>query len=99
MAPRALTDSAIISPARDVLVSEFGDELVILNLEDGVYYGLDDVGARSWRLLQGSVTVPAIRNALVEEYEVDPDRAEHDIRALLEECASRGLVEIQEPSS
>jgi hypothetical protein len=88
-------DSAVISPARDILVSEFGDELVILNLRDGIYYGLDDVGARIWRILKQSATISAIRDALVEEYDVDPDRSERDVRALVEECASRGLVEIR----
>ena len=97
MAARGVPDSAIISPARDVLVSEFGDELVILNLGDGVYYGLDDVGARIWRLLQQSASIPTIRDAILDEYEVDADRCDRDLRALLEECASRGLVEIREP--
>jgi hypothetical protein len=90
-----IPDSAVISPAKDVLVSEFGDELVILNLRDGIYYGLDDVGARIWRILKQSATISAIRDALVEEYDVDPDRSERDVRTLVEECASRGLVEIR----
>lgn len=96
MTPRDIPDSAIISPATDVLVSEFGDELVILNLRDGVYYGLEDVGARIWKLVQEPVSVLAIRETLVSEYDVEPTRGERDIRALLEQLVAHGLVEIRE---
>ena len=36
-----------------------GDEVVLLNLRDGVYYGLDGVGARVWTLVQEPRTVAA----------------------------------------
>ena len=96
MGARTISNSAVISAASDVLVSEFGEELVILNLRDGVYYGLEDVGSRIWSLLQEPVTISMLRDALVEEFDVDPARSERDVRALLEEFAAHGLVEIQE---
>ncbi|RPH64527.1 MAG: PqqD family protein [Acidobacteria bacterium] len=96
MGARTISNSAFISAASDVLVSEFGEELVILNLRDGVYYGLEDVGSRIWSLLQEPVTISMLRDALVEEFDVDPARSERDVRALLEELAAHGLVEIQE---
>ena len=82
--------------ASDVLVSEFGNELVLLNLRDGVYYGLEDVGARLWSLLKKPTTLPAIRDALVSEYDVEPQRCERDARALIGDLVARGLVTIQE---
>ncbi|HEY6361484.1 MAG TPA: hypothetical protein VIX63_10285 [Vicinamibacterales bacterium] len=44
----ALSDSDIIAVGPDVLTSEFDSELVILDLRQGVYYGLEHVGARIW---------------------------------------------------
>lgn len=87
---------ATIVAAKDMLSSEFGTELVLLNLHDGVYYGLEDVGARIWKLLQQPVTVVAMRDALVSEYDVEPGRCERDLRALLGKLASRGLIEIRQ---
>ena len=81
--------------AGDVLASEFGDELIILNLRDGVYYGLEDVGARIWQLLQRPISVAALRDALVTEFEVDPARCEQDVLTLLADLAGKGLVEIR----
>jgi len=94
MTARPIPDSAAVVAATDVLSSSFEDELVILDLRDGVYYGLEDVGAQIWALLQEPTSVAAIREAIVAAYDVDPARCERDIRALLSELANRGLVQI-----
>jgi hypothetical protein len=78
--------------ADDVLASAFEDEMVLLNLKDGVYYGLDGVGTRIWSLMARPVTVGAIRDAIVAEFEVEPARCEADLRALLASLLDRGLV-------
>lgn len=90
-----VSDQATVVAAGDVLASEFGDELIILNLRDGVYYGLEDVGARIWQLLQRPISVAALRDALVTEFEVDPTRCEQDVLTLLADLAGKGLVEIR----
>ena len=71
---------------------DLGGEYVILNLEAGVYYGLDDVGSRVWELIHSPATVEEIRDTLVAEYDVDPVRCEHDLLRLLQEMFSAGLV-------
>jgi len=96
MTTRRIADSATVVVAADLLASAFGKELVILNLKDGVYYGLEDVGARIWALLQRPIRVAALRDALVAEYDVEPERCGRDLRSLLQELASRGLVEVRE---
>ena len=98
VAAQTIRDSATIVVADGLLATEFGNELVILNLQDGVYYGLEDVGARIWALLKQPVTLSAIRDAIVSEYDVEPTSCERDVRALVEELATKGLVEIQECS-
>ena len=70
-------------------------EAAILNLESGVYYGLDSVGARIWDLIKEPKTVKELRDTLVEEFEVAPDRCEADLRDLLEKLSAEGLVEIK----
>jgi hypothetical protein len=92
----ALSDSTVMVAAGDVLVSDFGGELVLLNLRDGVYYGLDDVGARIWALLKRPVTLAVIRNAVVAEYDVDPELCNRDVRSLVGDLAAKGLVEVLE---
>ena len=87
--------SSIVVATKDQASADLAGEAVILNLESGVYYGLDAVGARIWNLIQEPRTVNEIRDALLEEYEVEPDRCERDIVALLEQLADAGLIEIR----
>jgi hypothetical protein len=73
------------------------DETVILHLEDGVYYGLDPVGTSIWQLLQEPRPVAEIRDRIVEEFDVDPERCARDLDALLSDLAERRLIEVSEP--
>jgi hypothetical protein len=79
--------------ARDQVSSDLGKEVAILDLKAGVYYGLDAVAARIWNLIQEPRTVNEIRDILLEEYEVEPERCERDLLALLERLAAEGLIE------
>jgi hypothetical protein len=72
-----------------------GEESAILNLKNSVYYGMNTVGARVWDLLKQPKSVTELRNALLEEFEVDEARCGGDLLALLETMRSEGLIEIR----
>jgi sulfur transfer complex TusBCD TusB component (DsrH family) len=69
-----------------------GDEAVILGLQDGVYYGLDTVGARVWTLLATPRRVAEIVDTVAEEFDVPLDRCERDVLALLDDLSARRLI-------
>jgi hypothetical protein len=94
-----ITPSSIVVAAQDQVSSDLSGEAVILNLATGVYYGLDDVGARIWGLLRQPCSVDVIRDAIVGEYDVDPDRCERDLLALLQELAAARLIEVKDVAS
>ena len=73
-----------------------GDESAILNIKNSVYYGVNPVGATVWNLLKEAKTVGQIRDAILNEYEVDALRCEKDLFALLEEMRSEGLIEVRD---
>jgi hypothetical protein len=81
---------------RDQVSSDLKGEVAILDLKAGVYYGLDDVGARIWHLLQEPKTVDQIRDVLLQEYEVEADRCERDLLTLLQRLADEGLIEVED---
>ena len=85
--------------AKDQVSSDLGEEVAILNLKAGVYYGLDAVGARIWSLIQEPRKVDEIRDVLLEEYEVEPERCERDLFALLQRLASEGLIQVEDEAS
>jgi Coenzyme PQQ synthesis protein D (PqqD) len=73
---------------------ELQGEEVILNLQSGVYYGLDSVGAVIWKLIEEPRTVASIRDAMLEKFEVDAERCEKDLFVLLSRLSEEGLIEI-----
>ena len=63
------------------------------------YYSLEGVGARIWGLIQEPKTVKEIRDAILNDYAVEPERCERDLLAVLQEMAEEGLVEVKPPSN
>lgn len=74
-------------------------EAAILNLESGVYYGLNAVGARIWHLIQEPRTVNELLGILLKEFEVSPERCEADLHELLRKLVAEGLVKIENEAS
>jgi Coenzyme PQQ synthesis protein D (PqqD) len=89
------TDYSRVVATKDQIFSELQGEAVILDINSGVYYGLNQVGASIWNLIQDPKTVKEIRDALLAEYEVDSKACETDILLLLEDLVTKGLIEIR----
>jgi hypothetical protein len=87
---------SVVAASKDQVSSDLGGEAAILDLEAGVYYGLDEVGARIWELIQEPRSAREVRDALLAEYDVEPERCERDVLALLQELADAGLVEVRD---
>ena len=77
-----------------VTFSEVDGEMVLLNLESGKYYGLDEVGARSFALMAEHSNIQAAFQALLAEYEVESHRLEIDLIALVEDLEKHGLLRV-----
>ncbi len=85
----------MVLAAPDQVSSDLAGESVILNLKTGLYYGLNEVGANIWDLIQSPKTVAEICQAILEQYNVAPEQCEQDVFVLLQEMLDAKLVEIQ----
>jgi Coenzyme PQQ synthesis protein D (PqqD) len=72
--------------------AQLADGAVIMNVETGIYYGLDPIGSRIWTLIERGTPTSAIVDTLEAEYAVEPDRLKADVEALLQALAAKGLV-------
>jgi Coenzyme PQQ synthesis protein D (PqqD) len=89
-----LSIHSIVIATREQVSCPLGEESAILNLTNTVYYGLNPVGARVWNLLQQQRTVGELRDALLDEYDVEAGRCESDLLELLEKMRSEGLIQV-----
>ena len=85
---------------RSVLSRELAGETVLLNLESGVYYGLDAVGTRAWNLLAEERTLADVCTIMLEEFEVTHDTLQQDLTTLVRElCEKQLLVPVSSSTS
>jgi hypothetical protein len=82
----------VVQPS--VIYRDVSGEFVLLNLQSGVYYGLDAIGSRMWQLLTEQRDVDEVCAILIDEYETSSDVLRADVDRLVSELAEKGLVSI-----
>ena len=92
----SITISSVVAAAQGQVSSDLAGEAVILSLHTGMYYGLGPVGARIWELLRTPTRVADIRDAIVQQYDVELERCERDVLELLRQLADQGLIETRD---
>ncbi|MDQ7782790.1 MAG: PqqD family protein [Desulfomonilaceae bacterium] len=90
----AISCDTVVVAAENQVSTEVGGEVAILNLDTGVYYGLNQVGAHVWGLISEPRTVRRIREDVCAEYDVQPDRCCEDLRGFLTRLIDAALVEV-----
>lgn len=93
MTPTITSGSKVVASPSQVSRT-VGQEAVILELDQGTYFGLDPLGTRVWNLIQEPRTVAELCDAITAEYDVSRERCEADVVALLRRLGENGLVEV-----
>ena len=88
-------DSTVVA-VKGQVSSDLGGEVAILHLDAGMYYGLDEVGARIWELVREPKVVKDIQATILEEYDVEPARGKSDVLTLLQDLADEGLIAVRD---
>ncbi len=92
------TDTTVVATPEQVS-SDLAGESVILNLKTGMYFGLNEVGASIWNLLQQPRSVKEICDQILDQYEVESEQCEQDVLKLLHELVESELIEIKDVTS
>ena len=76
-----------------VLSQTVDGEVVLLNLNDESYFGLNEVGSRFWQHIQAGHTWEETLNSLLEGYDVSRDTLQDDLKELADTLAEAGLLQ------
>lgn len=90
---------SIVVVSANQVSTALGGETVILGADAGQYFGLNEVGARVWELLQEPVRVSTICETVCAEYEVAPEQCARDVLELLAELRAKGLLDVRRESA
>lgn len=84
----------MISADPEVVSSEVGDGAMLLDLRCSRYYSLNAVGSFIWQRIQNPLSFQNLSSAVLEEFEVEPDKCRADIESLIVKLHEAGLVNV-----
>ncbi len=67
----------------DISWTTLGGETVLLNVDNGFYYTLNDVGSVVWEQFSGDQPLSDILTVIQEQFDVEEDVVREDLNALL----------------
>lgn len=83
-----------VSP--DVVHQEVSGEMVLLDLKREIYFGLNEVGARIWEMINDGKSLDDVLDAIVSEFDVERSQADEDLHSLISSLAERELIMLPE---
>jgi hypothetical protein len=95
----AIDDETVVIAVKNQVSSILGQEAVILHLGKGEYYGLNEVGAVIWELLQKPISAANIAKEVTRRFEVTGKQSISDVLQLLNRLREAKLIEISEHAS
>lgn len=78
----------------ELISSDIDGEIVMMDIEEGSYYGLNNVASRIWQLVEKEITVSNVCDALLHEYDVDKKECEKEVIKYLETLVDKKLIDI-----
>ncbi len=92
--PTNLTLDSVIAHGEEQVFTVVDGETVLMSVENGKYYKLDDIGTRIWALIEAPVSVKVLCDRLMEEFKVDRATCEADVVTLLERMMKNRLIRV-----
>jgi hypothetical protein len=89
-----ITSETVVCHSDAFVTATVDDALVMMSLEKGAYYGLDEIGSQIWTQLAEPTRVAALCETLAARYEAPRAQIEADVTAFLQELLDEGMIQI-----
>jgi hypothetical protein len=80
-----------------ILSTEVGEEIALMSIDRGRYYGLNRVATEIWTRLVEPTPAAELASALIQDYRGDAAQIESDVFDLIRQLAEEGLIDAQLP--
>lgn len=91
---QAVSLSSVIVRSPDVISTNVDTGEIILSIDQGKYYGVTAVGQRIWHLIATPLSLSAVCDQLMAEYEIDRAACEAQVLKFVQNMAANGIVQI-----
>ena len=90
----SIAAATVISRNPGVLTAEVDNEIVMMSIEQGRYFGLDDIGSDIWNRIEPPCSFATLIDWLTTDYDADRATIAADVRALLGRMAAQDVVRL-----
>lgn len=90
--PKPMMDAPLITRHPDLLETTLDNEVVLMSIERGSYYGLENTARRIWQLIEQPRTKADLVQVLASEYDAAPEQIAQDIESFLQKLLDHGIV-------
>ena len=97
--PKELTLVDSVSVPEGVVSRELDGETVLLNLDTGIYFGLDAVGTDMWRAMHATQALGEAVETVRAQYAADPVVLRDDLLRLANQMLTKGLLQVSSSTS
>jgi hypothetical protein len=87
----ALNKDSILQRAESVTFEVVADEAILIDINTGTYFSLNEVGTEFWQMLDGEQTIMQHATTIASKYEVETSMVLADLLELAEEMAKDKL--------
>ena len=94
-----MTPDTVFRQHPDQVSAEADGEVLMMHIESGTYYGLNEVASFIWTQLFEPKRFDELTVAIEAEFEVDAPRCQEDARVFLKGMVEDGLVEVVAPDT
>jgi hypothetical protein len=78
--------------SKQVVQSKIDNEVVMMDIESGFYFGLNSVASVIWELLKSEKTVNELVDYLITEYEVNYEQCLAETNALIKKMIELKVI-------
>jgi hypothetical protein len=87
-------DATVISRSPSVLTAEVDGEIVMMSIEQGRYFGLDNIGSDIWKRIEPPCSFATLIDGLAADYEADRKTIATDVQNLLGRMVEQDVVRL-----
>ena len=89
-----VAEAALISRSPSVLTTELDGEVLMMSIERGCYFSLNNVARDIWRRLDAPCSFSALVDGLAADYDASRATIVSDVQALLSRMVAEDIVRI-----
>jgi len=75
-----------------IVQSQIGEEVVMLDMESGFYFGLNSVASVIWGLLADEIEFESLVDQLMTKFDVERALCEADTKELLDQLLEKNII-------